>query len=299
MKNTMRFFFLAILVALSACGGGGGGGDNSGGSGSSGGGSTAAGSGSGGSNGPTFINWANSSNGATVLAANNVPVQFVATSGSLYFNGTEYANVNVNNATVFHNGSVFGSITLVPGTNSSQIAALLCTNGNYAIVSTSGMGCSSTGPSAGGSTGTGTSGTGTSGSGTSGSGTSGATVARWVGNWSWSGSNGICNNYQDAGVLSMTITVQGSTISSSDVSATGVQTRNLSSCILVSTGTASGSLSGSLAGTAATISNLSFGTLDSGGITFTGSGTMTGTTFTGTIARTGGSGPGSFTLTKQ
>ena len=100
-----RVAWLAGLVAaglLAACGGGG----------------------LDGSGGPEFITWTGNSNGEVVLAANNQQIRFL-TNGDLYYNGSEYSNVIVNNASVYLNGSLFGYVRMASGTAGGES----CTRG--------------------------------------------------------------------------------------------------------------------------------------------------------------------------
>jgi hypothetical protein len=122
----------------------------------------------------------------------------------------------------------------------------------------------------------------------------------WSGTWAWSGtgSNG-CTNFIDGGAFSMALTQTGTSFTGS-ISAAGIQTRDNSTCALMSTGTGSGAVSGTISGTTL---NLSFN--PNGGIAtlnFTATATLdvnaNPNTLTANFVRdTGGS--GTFTLTRQ
>jgi hypothetical protein len=118
----------------------------------------------------------------------------------------------------------------------------------------------------------------------------------WSGQWAWMGTGSNGCTFNDAGAFSMTLTQSGNTYSSANVSAAGVQTRDAgSNCDVVSTDTVTG-------GTATITSsgtslNLSFSL---SGSSFTGTATLNNNTLTATFQRTlNGTGPGSFTLTRQ
>ena len=115
------FLVLAVGFILSACGGGGVGDDGS---------------------SLSFITWNGSENGSIVLLADSQEVQFL-TGDDLYADDTDYTNVTVNGATVYLNGTEFGTVTLAPGQNGGSVATLVCTStGTLATFSNGVLGCS-------------------------------------------------------------------------------------------------------------------------------------------------------------
>jgi hypothetical protein len=116
----------------------------------------------------------------------------------------------------------------------------------------------------------------------------------WVGTWSWSGTGSNGCSFSDGGSFTMVLTQFGTSFSGS-TSGTGIQTRNDSTCALMSTDAGSGSASGTISGTTA---NLSFTLVDIATLSFTGTATFNVDTLTASFVRSTG-GSGSFTLTRQ
>lgn len=116
-----------------------------------------------------------------------------------------------------------------------------------------------------------------------------------AGTWQWSGpgSNGCFFN--DGGAFSMSVTLNGSNFSATNVSAAGVETRNDATCALMSVDTHSGGTgSGTISGSTVTINFTVPGT----SLTFNGTGTITGNSVNIPIVRTTG-GNGVLNLTLQ
>lgn len=106
-----------------------------------------------------------------------------------------------------------------------------------------------------------------------------------AGTWQWSGpgSNGCFFN--DGGAFSMSVTLNGSNFSASNVSAGGVETRNDATCDLMSVDTHSGGTgSGTISGSTVTINFTVPGT----SLTFNGTGTISGNSVNIPIVRTTG-----------
>jgi hypothetical protein len=118
-------------------------------------------------------------------------------------------------------------------------------------------------------------------------------AGRWTGTWQWSGPGSNGCPFKDVGAMSVTLAQAGTTLSSSNVSADGIEFRLDGSCALdeMLSGTG-GSMSLVPSGSSYT---LTWGVL---ALSFTGTATVTGSKMTGTFVRNTG-GTGSFTLTRQ
>ena len=125
--------------------------------------------------------------------------------------------------------------------------------------------------------------------------TSANLTGTWSGQWMWTGPGSNGCTFNDGGAFSMMLTQSGTTFSG-PLSAAGVQTRDANSnCAVVSTDTVTGTASITVSGT---VLNLSFGL--SGTSSFAGTATLNNNTLTATFQRNlNGTGPGSFTLTRQ
>ena len=114
-----------------------------------------------------------------------------------------------------------------------------------------------------------------------------------VGTWNWSGPGSNNCLFNDGGAFSMTVTLNGTSFSATNIIAQGVQFRDNATCALISTDTQTGDGSGTLTGSTVTINFSVSGTL----LTFSGSGTVSGNSVNIPITRvTGGSGSLNLTL---
>lgn len=124
-------------------------------------------------------------------------------------------------------------------------------------------------------------------------------TGRWVGSWSWSGPGSFGCHFNDGGAMSVTLTQTGTTASGSDLTAAGVETRQESTCNLMSVDTASGdSFYLSATGDGFNLQFSLFGSVN--GLSFSGTATLANSnnTLTGTFVRSTG-GSGSFSLNRQ
>lgn len=136
---------MALLALITACGGGGSG-DSSDSSASS-----------------TYITFAGSVNGESVVDANNEFVKFLATSRSMETASKSPSDITLDSSNNIVQGGnrVIGSVRLIAGTNNTTIAGMVATNGTMLAVNTA-AGTSSLGSTTvtfaapGGGTGTGT-----------------------------------------------------------------------------------------------------------------------------------------------
>jgi hypothetical protein len=107
IRRTFTYIFIVVVSTFLACCGGGGGSDLS------------------------FISWHGSANGTNVFGANGVEVQFRSDNRQLYYQGATYTNVTVDSqARILFNGNVIGTVALGTSTANTQIAELICNNGN-------------------------------------------------------------------------------------------------------------------------------------------------------------------------